>query len=159
MNTNERKEDENYVTEDFNGVETTFAVDHDGPCHVLPGTAGTKTYSINDYVFDCVFDSEIVANCFSQRDVPGGIFATVEIEGGKLVYNAYSVSFETGEKQLVDSYAIMKTTEGEAKDTATLPTDSLTTGVAQIGNFVYRLAKVFYDYLFVIIPKLIINAI
>lgn len=164
MRTNQVKgdklvDDVTYVTEEFNGVQTTFAVDPEGTCHVLPGTAGTKTYSINDYVFDCVFDSDIVANCFSQRDVPGGIFATVEIEGGKLVYNAYSVSFETGEKQLVDTYAIKKTTEGEAKDAPTLPTDPFTTGIAQIGNFVYRFAKLFYDYLFVIVPKLIINAI
>ncbi len=164
MRTNQVKgdklvEDVTYVTEEFNGVQTTFAVDPEGTCHVLPGTAGTKTYSINDYVFDCVFDANIVANCFSQRDIPGGIFATVEIQEGKLVYNAYSVSFETGEKTLVDSYAIKKTTEGKATDAITLPTDAFTTGIAQIGNFLYRFAKLFADYLFVIIPKLIINAI
>ncbi len=165
MRTNQVKgdklvEDVTYVTESFNGVETTFAVDPDGSCHILPGTAGTKTYSINDYVFDCVFDSNIVAECFSQRDIGDrGIFSTVEIQGGKLVYNAYAVDYETGEKELVDTYAIMKTTEGEAKDVPMLSTDALTTGVAQIGNFVYRFAKLFYDYLFVIVPKLIINAI
>lgn len=165
MRTNQVKgdklvEDVTYVTEMFNGVETTFAVDPDGSCHILPGTAGTKTYSINDYVFDCVFDSNIVAECFSQRDIGDrGIFSTVEIQGGKLVYNAYAVDYETGEKELVDTYAIMKTTEGAAKDTATLPTDPLTTGIAQIFNFVYRFVKLFYDYLVVIIPKLIINAI
>ncbi|MBQ7957115.1 MAG: metallophosphoesterase family protein [Clostridia bacterium] len=153
-------EDVTYVTEDFNGVETTFAVDPDGACHVLPGTAGTKTYSINDYVFDCVFDSNIVANCFSQRDIGDrGIFSTVEIQGGKLVYNAYAVDYETGEKELVDTYAIKKTTEGEASDKTMLPTDSATTGVAQTFNFIYRFGKMFFDYLFIIIPKLIINAI
>lgn len=165
MRTNQVKgdklvEDVTYVTEMFNGVETTFAVDPDGACHILPGTAGTKTYSINDYVFDCVFDSNIVANCFSQRDIGDrGIFSTVEIQGGKLVYNAYAVDYETCEKELVDTYAIMKTTEGQASDKPMLPTDSATTGVAQVFNFIYRFAKLFVDYLFVIIPKLIINAI
>lgn len=165
MRTNQVKGDklvENviYVTEEFNGVQTTFAVDPDGACHILPGTAGTKTYSINDYVFDCVFDSNIVAECFSQRDIGDrGIFSTVEIEEGRLVYNAYAVDYETGEKELVDTYAIKKTTEGKASDAATLPTDIVTTGIAQIGNFVYRFAKMFFDYLFIIIPKLIINAI
>ncbi len=165
MRTNQVKgdklvEDVTYVTEMFNGVETTFAVDPDGACHILPGTAGTKTYSINDYVFDCVFDSNIVANCFSQRDIGDrGIFSTVEVQGGKLVYNAYAVDYETGEKELVDTYAIMKTTEGAATDAPMLPTDALTTGIAQIGNFIYRFGKLFYDYLFVIVPKLIINAI
>lgn len=165
MRTNQVKgdklvEDVTYVTEMFNGVETTFAVDPDGACHILPGTAGTKTYSINDYVFDCVFDSNIVANCFSQRDIGDrGIFSTVEVQGGKLVYNAYAVDYETCEKELVDTYAIMKTTEGEAKDVPMLPTDAATTGVAQTFNFIYRFAKLFADYLFVIIPRLIINAI
>ena len=165
MRTNQVKgdklvEDVTYVTEMFNGVETTFAVDPDGACHILPGTAGTKTYSINDYVFDAVFDSNIVNTCFSQRDIGDrGIFSTVEIQGGRLVYNAYAVDYETGEKELVDTYAIKKTTEGEAKDTPTLPTDYVTTGIAQIFNFVYRFAKLFYDYLVVIVPKLIINAI
>ncbi len=165
MRTNQVKgdklvEDVTYVTEMFNGVETTFAVDPDGACHILPGTAGTKTYSINDYVFDSVFDANIVNTCFSQRDIGDrGIFSTVEIQGGKLVYNAYATDYETGEKELVDTYAIMKTTEGEAKDTITLPTDAFTTGIAQIFNFIYRFVKLFYDYLFVIVPKLIINAI
>lgn len=165
MRTNQVKgdklvEDVTYVTEMFNGVETTFAVDPDGACHVLPGTAGTKTYSINDYVFDCVFDANIVNTCFSQRDIGDrGIFSTVEVQGGKLVYNAYAVDYETGEKELVDTYAIMKTTQGEAKDTEPLPTDPATTGFLQIFNFAYRFLKLFADYLVVIIPKLIINAI
>ena len=111
-------------------------------------------------MFDCVFDSNIVANCFSQRDIGDrGIFSTVEIQGGKLVYNAYAVDYETGEKELVDTYAIKKTTEGAASDKPMLPTDSATTGVAQAFNFIYRFGKLFFDYLFIIIPKLIINAI
>lgn len=152
----EKVENVEYVTETFNGVETTFALNPEGTCHILPGTAGTKNYSIRDYVFDTVFPSDVVANCFSQRDVPGGIFSTVEIQGGKLVYNAYVVDFETGEKTHVDTYAIKKTTEGSANTNAGEATlNPVATAVAQVGNFFYRLGEMFYNYLFVIIPKLI----
>ncbi len=151
-----------YVTEEFNGVATTFALNPDGTCHVLPGTAGTKTYSINDYVFDCVFPSDVVAECFSQREETknGGIFSTVEIEGEKLVYNAYVVDRETGEKELVDTYAIKKTTtDSDSSKGTNLPTDDVSTGVLQIFNFCYRLVEMLANYLVVIIPKLIINAV
>ncbi len=152
-----------YITEMFNGVETTFALDPLGTCHVLPGTAGTKTYAINDYVFDSVFNKDIVAKTFSQRDegMDGGIFSTVEVQGDKLVYNAYVVDRETGEKTLVDTYAIMETFEGDKypEEEVERPTDDHTTNISWALRFFYRVAELFVEYLVVIVPKLIANAI
>ncbi len=156
----QKVENVEYVTEMFNGVETTFALNPVGTCHILPGTAGTKTYAINDYVFDTVFSYDVVAKTFAQRDeMEGGVFSTVEIQGDKLVYNAYLVDRETGEKELVDTYAIMETFEGDISTDKERPTDDLTTNISQIFRFIYRVAEMLVNYLFVIIPKLIINAI
>ena len=148
-----------YVTEMFNGVETTFAVDPVGTCHILPGTAGTKTYAINDYVFDTVFPSDVVAKCFAQRDeMEGGVFSTVEIQGQRLVYNAYLVDRETGEKQLVDTYAILETVENDVTVDFEHPDGDLDTNVSQVFRFVYRVVEMLFNYVAVIIPKLIANA-
>ena len=107
-------EDITYVTESFHGEETSFAVDPDGTCYIIPSTAGTKRYVINDNAMPPIHD--VAAVEYSTRDM-GGCFATVQIEGGKLVFNAYVVNDDTGETSLIDSYAVKKTAAGESGGT------------------------------------------
>lgn len=109
-----RVEDVSYVTETFRGEETVFAVDPEGTVYVIPSTAGTKRYTVNDNAIDPIHQLAEVE--FSTRD-RGGCFATTEIEGGKLVYKAYLVDDDTQEITQVDEYAIMKSAAGETEGT------------------------------------------
>ena len=106
-----RVADVQFVTEYFNGEETTFALDPDGTVYAIPSTAGTKRYVVNENAIDPIHAVADVE--FSTRD-RGGCFTTVEIEGGRLLYKAYIVDDETQEVEQVDSYAIMKTAAGES---------------------------------------------
>ena len=105
----ERVENVSYVTEYFNGEETRFAVDPDGTVYIIPATAGTKRYVVNEDAIDPIHGVAEVE--FSTRD-RGGCFATVEIEDGRLVYKAYLVDDESGQITQVDAYAVKKTAAG-----------------------------------------------
>ncbi len=104
-------EDVTYVTELFDGKETTFAVDPDGTCYIIPSTAGTKRYSINDNAIPPIH--EVAEVEYATREM-GGCFATVQIEDGRLVYHAYVVDDETDEVTEIDTYAISKSAPGKA---------------------------------------------
>ncbi len=92
------------VTEVWNGESTTFALNPDGTTHILPSTAGTKRYSVNQDAMPPILESAAVA-----RDTEdGGVFATVSLDSDHFVYKAYMVDDETGEKTLIDTYAIKK---------------------------------------------------
>ena len=132
------------VTEVWNGKSTTFALNPDGTTHILPSTAGTKRYSVNEDAIPPILENAALA-----RDTKtGGVFATVSLDSEHFVYNAYIVDDETGEKELIDSYAIKKTEKAPANDGyAELPTDrNEETAKQHINNFVFEIFKMIISY-------------
>ena len=118
-------EDVTYVTEKFNGQETTFAKNPDGAVYILPSTAGTKRYTVNENPVDPINECADVK--LSTRDM-GGCFSNIYIDGGKLVYEAYVVNDETQEVTKIDEYAIKKTVKAEPnEEESKLPTDFIGT--------------------------------
>ena len=105
-------EDVRYATEDFGGEPTVFAVDPAGTCYILPSTAGSKRYVVNENAMPPIRDLAAV-EC-STREL-GGCFSTLRIEEGRLVFKAYTVSDDTNEVTLLDSYAIKKTAAGQSE--------------------------------------------
>lgn len=132
------------VTEVWNGKTTTFALNPDGTTHILPSTAGTKRYSVNEDAIPPILESAALA-----RDTKtGGVFATVSLDSEHFVYNAYIVDDETGEKELIDSYAIKKTEKAPANDGYTeLPIDrNEETAKQHVNNFVFEIFKMIISY-------------
>ena len=101
-----------YVTENINGEEITFAVNPEGTVYTLPSTAGTKRYSVNEDAMKPILD--VADKAFSTSNL-GGCFCVTEINGGDLIYKAYVVDDATKEITLVDTYAIRKTEGGKAE--------------------------------------------
>lgn len=146
-----RVENVEYITEYFNGEETTFALDPEGTVYALPSTAGTKRYTVNEsaiYPIHKVADVE-----FSTRDL-GGCFATTEIDGGKLVYKAYVVDDDTNEISQVDEYAIMKTAPGSLTPTA-LDESAKASVFSFFTNFITAIAKMLTSYVKLLIQVII----
>ncbi len=145
-------EDTTYVTEKFNGEERTFAKNPDGAVYILPSTAGTKRYTVNENPIDPINDCADIK--LSTRDM-GGCFSNIYIDGGKLVYEAYVVDDETQEVTKIDEYAIKKTTKAEAnEDESKLPTDAIGTLDASVWNFFTEIFGLLVTYI-KMIPQLI----
>lgn len=139
------------VTEVYEGEETTFMLNPEGTVHILPSTTGTKRYGVNEDAIPPILQCGDVV-----RDTKtGGCFATVSIDSEHFVYKAYIVDDETGEKELIDSYAIKKTVKEQQKDYLTLPTDPILTLPGNIMNFVIQLIKMIFTYLFELLPAVI----
>ena len=131
------------VTEVWNGESTTFALNPDGTTHILPSTAGTKRYSVNEDAIPPIHENSALAR--DTKD--GGVFATVSLDSGHFVYKAYMVDDETGEKSLIDSYAIKKTEREEVnEDYEDLPTDIGSTANQHGITFVVELLKMIVSY-------------
>ena len=132
------------VTEFWNGEISTFAVNPDGTTHILPSTAGTKRYSVNEDAMPPILDSAALA-----RDThDGGVFATVSLDNNHFVYKAYMVDDETGEKTLIDSYAIKKTDrEAVNENYNELPTDIGSTLEDQADATAIQVVKMMDSYL------------
>ena len=137
-----RVENVEYVTEYFNGEETTFALNPDGTVYIIPSTAGTKRYAVNDDAIDPIH--ALAEAEFSTRD-RGGMFAAVEIEGGRLVYKAYLVDDETGEVTAEDVFAVKKTAAGAA-DPSRRDQSFFSTVYAGPVNFLVAFFKMMVDY-------------
>lgn len=132
------------VTEYWNGESTTFAVNPDGTTHILPSTAGTKRYDVNENAMPPILDSAAVA--MDTKD--GGVFATVSLDSNHFVYKAYMVDDETGEKTLIDTYAIKKTNSETAnEDSADLPTDIVSIVEQYADSLTSQTAKMLLSYL------------
>lgn len=132
------------VTEYWNGESTTFAVNPDGTTHILPSTAGTKRYDVNENAMPPILDSAAVAR--DTKD--GGVFATVSLDSNHFVYKAYMVDDETGEKTLIDTYAIKKTeSEAANDDYADLPTDIASIIEQYADSLTSQTAKMLLSYL------------
>lgn len=140
------------VTEVWNGSETVFTVNPDGTTHILPSTAGTKRYSVNEDAVSPILDSAAMV-----RDThEGGTFATVSLDSEHFVYNAYIVNDETKETELIDSYAIKKTErEAPAEDYEILPTDHISTFSQNIMNLIREVISVLFTYIFKVLPGMI----
>ena len=137
----EKVQETQTITEVWNGKETTFALNPDGTTHILPSTAGTKRYSVNEEAMPPILESAAIA-----RDThDGGVFATVRLDSEHFVYEAYMVNDETQEKTLIDSYAIKKTEREPANDSyIELPTDiNKETAEQHITTFVVEIFKFF----------------
>ncbi len=140
---NEKVQDVQTITEVWNGENTTFALNPDGTTHILPSTAGTKRYGVNEEAMPPILESAAVC-----RDTKaGGVFATVSLDEKHFVYKAYMVDDETGEKTLIDSYAIKKTVRNAVNDYEELPTDICETGEQQVYTFVEQLFRMVISYL------------
>ncbi len=132
------------VTEIWNGESTTFAVNPDGTTHILPSTAGTKRYGVNEEAMPPILESSAIAR--DTKD--GGVFATVSLDSNHFVYKAYMVDDETGEKSLIDSYAIKKTDREPVNDGyEDLPTDIGSTAGQHGMTFVVEILKMLVSYI------------
>ena len=138
-----RAEDVNYITETYNGAETTFAVDPAGTVYVIPSTAGTKRYAVNEDAIDPIHALADVE--FSTRD-RGGCLATTEISGDRLVYRAYLVDDETQEITLADSFGILKTADG-TWDAHSHDQSALATLYSGPINFIVAIVKMIVSYI------------
>ncbi len=132
------------ITEIWNGESTTFAVNPDGTTHILPSTAGTKRYGVNEEAMPPILESAALAR--DTKD--GGVFATVSLDSNHFVYKAYMVDDETGEKTLIDTYAIKKTDrEAVNEDYKELPTGIVSTAGQHGITFVIEILKMLVSYI------------
>lgn len=132
------------VTEIWNGESTTFAVNPDGTTHILPSTAGTKRYGVNEDAMPPILESSAIA----RNTEDGGVFATVSLDSNHFVYKAYMVDDETGEKTLIDTYAIKKTDrEAVNEDYKELPTGIVSTAGQHGITFVLEILKMLVSYI------------
>ena len=146
-------EDVTYVTENYKGEEITFANNPDGTVHILPSTAGTKRYGINEDAIDPI--GEACAFHLSTRDM-GGCFMTTVVDGDKVIIKSYLVDDETQEISLIDQYAIKKDLSQKAEIEPTdLPTDNVTNIVPYISNIVSEIIGMLYSYIAVLLPQAI----
>ena len=138
-----RVEGVEYITETFRGEETVFALDPDGTMYIIPSTAGTKRYAVNDDAIDPIHALADVE--FSTRD-RGGCFTATVIEGGRLVCKAYLVDDATGEVEQVDECAIAKSAAG--RPDAQSRDQSLFSSVYSFGvDFLVAFVKMLAAYL------------
>ncbi|MBQ8574925.1 MAG: metallophosphoesterase family protein [Clostridia bacterium] len=146
-------EDVTYVTENYKGEEITFANNPDGSVHILPSTAGTKRYGLNEDAIDPI--GEACAFDLSTRDM-GGCFMTTVVDGDKVIIKSYLVDDETQEITLIDQYAIKKDLSQKADVEPTdLPTDNVSNIGAYISNIVTEIIGMLYSYIAVLLPQTI----
>ena len=138
-----------YVDEIYNGEKVTFAVNPEGTVYILPSTAGTKRYAVNEDAIPPILDVAAVAETTRDR---GGCFCTTEINGGKLIYKAYIVDDETQEISLIDSYAIMKTEPGKSTE-SNLPDGLAITFAMYFVNFFTAIFGMLKSYFGMLINK------
>lgn len=157
-------EDTVYVTEKYKGVDTTFAVNPDGAVYILPSTAGTKRYSVNENTIDDVMNcADVYFSTRSSKNEDGvetnpnagGCFANVEVDGDYLVYRAYVVNDDTQEVTMVDEYAIKKTVKDADVEDTNLPTDFIGSLDGTVVNFFTEIFGLIFTYVGKLLPQLI----
>ncbi|MBO5421049.1 MAG: metallophosphoesterase family protein [Clostridia bacterium] len=142
-----------YVTENYKGEEITFANNPDGTVHILPSTAGTKRYGINEDAIDPI--GEACAFHLSTRDM-GGCFMTTVVDGDKVIIKSYLVDDETQDISLIDQYAIKKDLSQKIDFEPTdLPTDNASNIDDYISNIVTEIIGMLYSYIAVLLPQAI----
>ena len=157
-------EDTVYITERHNGQDVTFAVNPEGAVYILPSTAGTKRYGVNDGAIDPIMDcADVYFTTRSEKDenevetnpYAGGCFANVEVDGNYLVYRAYVVNDDTQEVTMVDEYAIKKTVKDEDVEDTKLPTDIFGSIDGSVANFFTEIFGLLITYLTELLPQAI----
>ncbi len=140
----EKAQEYNTVTEVWNGESTTFARNPDGTTHILPSTAGTKRYGVNEEAIPPILENSALAR--DTKD--GGVFATVSLDSEHFVYKAYMVDDETNETTLIDSYGIKKTEKRPVNDNyVELPTNvNQETAKQHLNTFVVEILKMIISY-------------
>lgn len=142
-----------YVTENYKGEEVTFANSPDGTVHILPSTAGTKRYGLNEDAIDPI--GEACAFDLSTRDM-GGCFMTTVVDGDKVIIKSYLVDDETQEITLIDKYAIKKDLSQKTEfEPTNLPTDNVSNIDDYISNIVSEIIGMLYSYVAVLLPQAI----
>lgn len=142
-----------YVTENYKGEEITFANNPDGTVHILPSTAGTKRYGINEDAIDPI--NEACAYRLSTSDM-GGCFMTTVVDGDKVIIKSYLVDDETQEISLIDQYAIKKDLSQKTEfEPTNLPTDNVSNIDDYISNIVSEIIGMLYSYVAVLLPQVI----
>lgn len=141
-----------YETETYNGEETTFAVNPQGAVYLLPGTAGTKRYAVNNDAIDPIKKCAAVSESLCDK---GGCFADIRIDGDKLICKSYIVYDETQSIEQIDTFAVKKTASRENNGQTGLPTDIAGTAKTSAKIYVNDLMKMFVNYVTKLIPQLI----
>ncbi len=152
---NDKVCDTSYVSEYYNGVLTEFAVNPQGTVHILPGTAGTKRYNVNESAMSPILDCGAVV----ENSKAYGVFSTVSIDGERLVYNAYGYDEQEGTSTRIDSYAIKKDA-GQNKidpDYKPLTTNPLLCLPMNICNFIVQFSGYIVTAFVKILPAVIKN--
>ncbi len=124
--------DHMYVrTEPLNGGKVVEQ--ENGTTYVLAGTAGSKRYDFRTFIFNNYFDGSLLNTAVAQSngdyladgtldnnnpDYVGGIFNTVEVDGGELKLISYVVS-DDGEKVTVIDELVIEKEQGENEITFT----------------------------------------
>ena len=159
-------EDTVYVTEKFNGKDTTFAVNPEGAVYILPSTAGTKRYGVNSDAINPIMDCADA--CFTTRSeknddgvetnpYAGGCFSNVEVNGDRLIYKAYVVNDDTQKVTLVDEYAIKKTVKDEPIEDTNRPTDIIGSIDGSVANFFVEILGLLVTYIGKLLPQFIVG--
>lgn len=132
-----------YITETVDGESITYAVKPEGTVHILPSTAGTKRYGVNEDAMKPILD--VAEKAFSTSDM-GGCFCITEIDGGKLTYKAYAVNAKTKATELIDTYGIIKDEGGKAEE-SNLDQSLATTIISYPMNLFTAIAEMFATYI------------
>ncbi|MBS7359158.1 MAG: metallophosphoesterase family protein [Oscillospiraceae bacterium] len=141
----------------------------DGAVYIVPSTAGTKRYGLNDTPIDPINEcTNVKYSTKSQKvtdevdgqevttetnEYAGGCFANITVNGNKLVYKAYVVNDDTNETKLLDYYEIKKTVADEKTESEELKTDIIATIDGTIYNTFTELVKTLVTYLTVLLPQ------
>lgn len=144
--------DNNLVTDservylNHNGKKYVTDVNPSGTSYVITGTSGVKVYNQKD----ASLTDELFPRAEKIVDVNASMFSAIEIDGGILYFDAYTVDGEKSE--CVDSFAIQKDiTQGEyagdcedvsAEKQNKLENENIFT---KLIDFIKRIAKLFYN--------------
>ena len=147
----DERTDVTYITENYNGQETTFALNPKGTIHTLPSTAGMKRYPVNEKAVSPILD---VADKVFSTQTEGGCFCTTKIGGDKLIYKAYTVDDETQKITKVDEFAIKKTEKKECIEPTELSEELSTTLYEFPKNFLSAIADMIFSYVLLLIDMI-----
>ncbi|MDR2525648.1 MAG: metallophosphoesterase family protein [Oscillospiraceae bacterium] len=137
-----------YTLQMAGGGKAFHYTDPGAPIHILPSAAGTKRYGI----YEGLPATRAAAEEAFQPNA--GVFASIAINGGELVYKAYVYDEATDSATLFDQVTVSKTTfAGAAPSYKPLPTDYLTTAPAHIFSFFYEILRVLFVELAIYLTK------
>ncbi len=142
--------DHMYVrTQPLNGGKAVAQAD--GTTYVLAGTAGSKRYDFRTFIFNNYFDGALLNTAVAQSngdyladgslannnpDYVGGIFNTVEVDGGELKLTSYVLSDDGEKMTVIDEFEIEKEQgENEITFTGDNTTSAASSFVDQLASF------------------------